>query len=189
MALRDVDEELVLAAQKGSRRDLELLLEQAQPDIRRYAMRHCLIGDVDDAVQEVLLTMARRLESLRLVAALSSWLFTSTRRECRKLGRVTLRFDPWDEDRADEWLQSATGPELLFEVLDAIDHLQGEYRQVLLMKDYQQLSNKEIAEKLGISLAATKSRLHRAREMVRDYLIVPEAPGDASDETSGKRLV
>lgn len=188
MALRNVDEALILAAQKGSRTDLELLLQQAQPDIRRYAMKHCLIGDVDDAVQEVLLTMARRLESLLVAAALSSWLFTSTRRECRKLGRLTLRYDPWDENRADEWLQSASGPELLYEVLDAIDQLQGEYRQVLLMKDYQQLSNKEIAEKLDISLAATKSRLHRAREMVRDYLIVPETSEDAPDQPSGNRL-
>ncbi len=174
MTLRQIDEALVRAAQQGNRKDLENLLFKAQPDIRRYAMKHCMIGDVDDAVQEVLLTMARKLESLRVIAALSSWLFTSTRRECRKLGRVALRSDPWDENRADEWLESASGPELLYEVLDALDHLPDDYRQVLLLKDYQQLSNQEIAERLNISLAATKSRLHRAREMVRDYLIVPE---------------
>ena len=175
MALRDVNETLIKAAQNGSREDLERLLHQAQPDIRRYAMKHCMIGDVDDAVQEVLLIMAKKLESLKAVAAFSSWLFTSTRRECRKLGRVTLRFDVWDEQSVDEWLASARGPELLYEVLDAIDRLPQDYRQVLLLKDYQQLSNQEIAERLNITLAATKSRLHRAREMVRDCLITPEA--------------
>ena len=174
MALRGIDEKIIIAARDGSRDDLETLLKQARPDIRRYAMKHCLIGDVDDAVQEVLLAMAKRLESLRVAAALSSWLFTSTRRECRKLSRATLRYDPWDEDRVDEWLNSGNGPELLHELVDAIEQLPGDYRQVLLLKDYQQLTNQEIAEQLGLSLAATKSRLHRARAMVRDLLITPE---------------
>ena len=50
MALRGIDEKIIIAARDGSRDDLETPLKQARPDIRRYAMKHCLIGDVDDAV-------------------------------------------------------------------------------------------------------------------------------------------
>ena len=174
MALRDIDQKRITGALSGNREDLEVLLHLAQPDIRRYAMKHCMIGDVDDAVQEVLLTMSRHLQSLRVVAAFSSWLFTCTRRECRRLGRVTLSYDPLDEARVDEWLGSASGPELLYEVLSALDSLPDDYRRVLLLKEYQQLTNKEIAEQLQISLPAVKSRLHRAREMVRNALITPQ---------------
>ena len=44
---------LVEAARSGSPQALEHLLRACQPDIRRYAQRHCLVSDVDDAVQEI----------------------------------------------------------------------------------------------------------------------------------------
>ncbi|WP_370293191.1 RNA polymerase sigma factor [Thalassolituus sp.] len=178
MAIKHLDHDLILEAQRGSRSHLEQLLVKAQPDIRRYAMKHCMIGDVDDAVQEVLLSMARYMESLRVAAALSSWLFTSTRRECRRLGRVALRYDPLDEARVDEWLGSASSPELLFEIVSAIDSLPDDLKQVLLFKDYEQLSNKEIAERLGVTVAAVKSRLHRARISVRAILLGLDSDAD-----------
>jgi RNA polymerase sigma factor (sigma-70 family) len=178
VAIKHLDHDLILEAQRGSRSHLEQLLVKAQPDIRRYAMKHCMIGDVDDAVQEVLLSMARYMESLRVAAALSSWLFTSTRRECRRLGRVALRYDPLDEARVDEWLGSASSPELLFEIVSAIDSLPDDLKQVLLFKDYEQLSNKEIAERLGVTVAAVKSRLHRARISVRAILLGLDSEAD-----------
>lgn len=77
-----------------------------QPDIRRYAQRNCLIGDVDDAVQEALLVLSRKRSSVRVVAAFSGWLFQIVKRECHRLARAALHFDPWDDARAEEWLAS-----------------------------------------------------------------------------------
>jgi RNA polymerase sigma factor (sigma-70 family) len=171
MALKNLDNALILAAQGGDRQAMEELLSLSQPDIRRYAMRHCLISDVDDAVQEVLIIIARRLDSLRILAAFSSWLFKTVQRECRRLGRVALQYDPFEETELEAWLQSKPGNELQADLINAVDRLQPEYRQVLLLKDFEQLANREIAARLNISVAAVKSRLHRARQMIRSELL------------------
>ena len=49
----------------GDRVAMEKLLAVCQPDIRRYAMQHCMISDVDDAVQEVLLIIARKISAFK----------------------------------------------------------------------------------------------------------------------------
>lgn len=171
MALK-LDYAIVDAARSGDAAAMEALLLQAQPDVRRYAMKHCRISDIDDAVQEVLLIIARRLESLNFLAAFSSWVFKSVQRECRRLGRVALHYDPFDEAALEEWLSYKSRDQLLCELIDALAKLPDEYREVILLKDFQQLSNDEIAGELGISLAAVKSRVRRARLAVRDLLLV-----------------
>ena len=66
------------AAHRGDPAALAQLLRLCQPDIRRYAQRNCLIGDVDDAVQEALLVLSRKLSSVRMLAAFSGWLFKNS---------------------------------------------------------------------------------------------------------------
>lgn len=167
------------AAIDGDRQAMERLLALWQPDVRRYAMRHCLISDIDDAVQETLLTLSRRLPSVRKLAALSSWLFKTVQRECRRLSRKTFHLDPFDEARLETWLAAHSGDELRLELVDALESLPVDYRQIILLRDFEQLTIGEIAAQLGISSAAAKSRLHRARAMAREYLMgdVPEAGG------------
>jgi DNA-directed RNA polymerase specialized sigma24 family protein len=82
---------------------LAQLLRLRQPDLRRYAQRSCLISDVDDAVQEALLVLSRRLASVRMLAAFSGWLFQVVKHACHKLARMALDADPWDEVRAEQW--------------------------------------------------------------------------------------
>lgn len=74
MSITEQHYSLLEAARLGDTSALDRLLQVCQPDIRRYAYRHCLASDVDDAVQETLLIMTRRLRSLRVVAAFSGWL-------------------------------------------------------------------------------------------------------------------
>ncbi len=171
MSLKNLDQNLILAAQVGDRDALEQLLVLTQPDIRQYAKQHCVISDVDDAVQEVLIILARRLETLKILAAFSSWLFKTVQRECRRLGRITLNYDPFDETELEAWLHSKSKDELLYELVDAVDRLAPDYREVIILKDFQQFANREIATQMGISVAAVKSRLHRARSMVRSLLL------------------
>ncbi|OUS02614.1 RNA polymerase subunit sigma-24 [Gammaproteobacteria bacterium 42_54_T18] len=171
MSLKNLDVTIIEAARKGDRDAMERLLAVSQPDVRRYAMLHCKISDIDDAVQEVLLAIARRLETLNILAAFSSWIFKTVQRECRRLGRVTLRYDPFDEATLEEWIQDKPEGELLNELLNAIDKLPKDYREVILMKDFYQLTNKEISSELSMSLVAVKSRLHRARLAARALLI------------------
>lgn len=159
------------AARSGDPVALERLLRVFQPDIRRYAQRNCFISDVDDAVQEVLLIVARKFESVRAVAAFSGWLFSVVRHECRRLGRKALSFDPYNEAEVDRWLARHDTDSLRRELVAALESLPPDYRDVLLLRDFEELTIGEIAMQLGLSVPATKSRLHRARTLAREYLL------------------
>ena len=161
---------LIEAAQVGDPIALDRLLRTCQPDIRRYAYRHCLISDIDDAVQEALLILARRLSSLRTVAAFPGWLFTVVRRECRKLERRVFGLDAYEETRMEEWLATRSDDALRLDLTHALESLPPHYREIVLLRDFEAMSIREIAARLRLTNAATKSRLRRARELVREYL-------------------
>ena len=171
MTLYKLDMDLLKDARSGNRQAMEELLLISQPDIRRYAMKHCTISDIDDAVQEVLLTIARKLETLKVLAAFSSWIFKTVQRECRRLGRVALKYDPFEEGELEKWLNKHTNEQLFHELLDVIEKMPAEQRDVIIMKEIQQLANQEIAQELGITVAAVKSRVHRARNSSRRLLL------------------
>jgi len=162
---------LLASAHAGDPEALERLLRVCRPDIRRYAQRHCLISDVDDAVQEALLVLSRRLSSVRALASFSGWLFRVVQRECRRLGRAALRYDPYDEARVDAWAAARSTDALRLDLASALESLSAGHREVILLRDFEELSIAEIAERLGETSAAVKSRLHRARLMAREYLL------------------
>lgn len=162
---------MIAAARDGDPSAMDKLLSITQPDVRRYAMKHCKISDIDDAVQEVLLTISRRLESLRILAAFSSWVFKSTQRECRRLGRITINFDPFEERLLEKWVDHRPNTELLLELGITLNKLSIEFREALILKDLQQLTLQEFADEIGISLPAAKSRVRRARLAARSLLI------------------
>lgn len=60
---------------------------------------------------------------------------------------------------------------LAFSLKEVVDELPEPYRQALLLTEYEGLSQKELAERLGISLSGAKSRVQRAREKLRDLLL------------------
>jgi RNA polymerase sigma factor (sigma-70 family) len=93
------------------------------------------------------------------------------RRECRRLGRRAFDFDPYDEERVDRWLAIHSSDTLRLELVAALESLPADYRDVILLRDFEELTIGEIAARLGMTAAATKSRLHRARVMAREYLL------------------
>ncbi len=165
---------LICAAQTGDPAAIGRLLAVCQADARRYAYRHCQASDVDDAVQESLLIISRKVRSLKAAAAFSSWLFTMIKRECRRLARAMLRHDPLDEASAERQLASKTDNELRMDLAAALESLPAHYLEVVLLRDFEELTIAEIAARLGEQPGAVKSRLHRARELVREYLVTTE---------------
>ncbi|MGM9481029.1 RNA polymerase sigma factor [Roseateles sp. NT4] len=171
MALAAQHQPLLAAAHGGDRRALEQLLRISRPDIRRYAQQHCLLSDVDDAVQEALLIVSRKLPSLRVMAAFSGWMIRLVQRECRRLGRITLRYDPYDEEKLEQWLVTHDEPGLRRELVAALESLPIHYREVMLLRDLEEMTIEEIADQTGLTRANVKSRLHRARALAREYLL------------------
>lgn len=162
---------LILAAQTGDPSAIARLLAVCQADARRYARRHCHASDVDDAVQESLLTISRKVQGLNAAVAFSSWLFVVIKRECQRLARLMMRHEPLEDDIVEQQLALRSDDALRIDLANALESLPAHYLEVILLRDFEELTIAEIAQRLGEQTGAVKSRLHRARELVREYLV------------------
>lgn len=174
-AINSERENLIMAAQTGEPAAISRLLAVCQADARRYAYRHCHASDVDDAVQESLLVVSRKVSGLKAAAAFSSWLFTVIKRECRKLERMMFKHDPLPDELAEEKMLCRTDAALRIDLAKALESLPAHYLEVVLLRDFEELTIAEIAQRLGEQQGAVKSRLHRARELVREYMLSPSS--------------
>jgi RNA polymerase sigma-70 factor, ECF subfamily len=179
------DSELLEAARRGDGGSLEALLERHQAQVYRFGMKMCRDPeDARDVLQDTLLAMARGVRDFRGASSVSTWLYTIARSFCIKKRRRS-KFAPEPErslqtDAANETADLAdpgrSPDEVLAsrEVHDALEQaiaaLEPKYREVLLLRDVEGLSAGEVAEVLGVGVAAVKSRLHRARLSVRAHV-------------------
>lgn len=160
----------LLAARSGDPRALERVLARSRQDLRRYAEYHCPINDVEDAVQESLFTVSRKLMDLRQLECFASWLFRIVKRECNRYKRLkrSLLQVPITEDIEGPHYPESKG--LARDVARALEALPAHYREIILLRDLDGLSLEELCTNLGLSLQAAKARLHRARSLAREYL-------------------
>ena len=192
------DAVLLESARSGDRSAIEQLLTRHQGRVYRFGMKMCRDSeDAKDVLQDTLLAAARGLPEFRGASSLSSWLFTIARSYCIKKRRKTSRgaaLARASQETSD--LEAAVDPGVapdelasgrqLGVALDAaIDDLDPTSREVLVLRDVEGLSAPEVAQVLGISVDAVKSRLHRARVAVRAKL----APvlGLPHEEAAGDR--
>src|SRR5262245_31178834 len=186
----DVDAELVDALRRDDPDAAEQLVERFGDRVYQLARR--IIGcneDAEEVAQGALWTAARKIGTFKGEPVFGSWLYRiaanaayqKLRGRPGKAREVTLadvlpafdgngrHFEPiadWSE-RVDE---GALTTELLAVLERAINCLPPDYRTALVMHDVEGFSNSDIAETLGISLPAAKSRVHRARLWVRKQL-------------------
>ncbi len=167
--------DLVDRAHDGDAAALDRLLAACRPDLERYARRHCESDDVEEAIQDALWILYRKLGGLRSAAAFTGWLVQIVRRACLGLARArrtrTARHVALDAV-AEPLDSGASDPALRAALAAIIARLPQTYRDAILLRDVEGLSAGEMARRLGISLEAAKSRVHRARAMVRDELPV-----------------
>ncbi|MFG1608414.1 RNA polymerase sigma factor [Actinoplanes sp. NPDC049265] len=168
-------ERIVAAARAGDQASLTELVAGSHPHVRRFAFALCANShDAEDAAQEAMIILYRRISTLRTAGALSSWLFRVVANECLRRGRAMLRPEPDITGRnapsaEDEALRRWEAERMA----SAIAALPADQRAVLILRDLHNLPGRRVAEALGLSLAAMKSRLHRGRLAVRDRLIGP----------------
>ena len=161
---------LLGAASAGDEAAIAALLDAAQPDLRRYARRSCrTTSDVEDAVQEVLIILHRRLPTLGAIRSVSGWLFVIVHRLCLRMGSALVPFADFEILPRDSFNHAETS-DLRIDLARAIQSLPEHYRAVLLLRDVEELTIDEIAARLTLTREAAKARLHRARRLVRDYL-------------------
>ena len=166
------ESQLVEAACGGDAAAVEKLLVVCQPDLRRFARRACsTTEDAEDAVQIALWQLYRKIGALRTAATFASWLFRIIERECYRLFHARDRLQALDQSLDAVLRQEPLPLALRKDLVAAITMLPEPYRQILILRDIDELSASEAADQLAISIDAVKSRLHRARAMVRDHLL------------------
>ena len=164
--------ELLEAARAGDETAIASLLEIAQPDLRRYAQRACAATDhVNDAVQETLWIISRRIGTLRAVSSFAGWMIAVVRRECGRLARRMMgRSEDLDGAEAIAALARRPAMELRIDLARAIQSLPDHYREVVILRDVHGCTIGEIASDLGRTREAVKANLNRARALLREYL-------------------
>jgi len=173
--MAQVDPVLLDAACRGDAAALDALLATLQPDLRRMARLRCSTSeDADDAVQIALWRVQRSVGTLRALPALAAWLFRIVERECFRLFR-SLRGNTELTESIEASLYAKPVPvQLRHDLVKAIRGLPAIYREVLVLRDIDELSGPETASRLDIPVATVKMRLHRARALMRTALIEGE---------------
>jgi RNA polymerase sigma-70 factor, ECF subfamily len=171
---------LVSAARDGDEDALDALVKATYADTYTLALR--LTGDAEDAsdvVQEAYLRAYRALGGFRGDAQFTTWLYriTANCAATTLLRRRKSRTEPLSEDapvidlrvdRDPEW-RAAAGDQRET-VAAALGRLPTRLRQVIVLRDIYDLPHSAIAAELGISEAAAKVRLHRARRRLKESL-------------------
>jgi RNA polymerase sigma factor (sigma-70 family) len=173
-------EQVVSAAQQGDPRAIETLLSGSHAHLQRFAHTLCATPeDAEDAAQEALIVLYRKIGTLRATAALGSWMFQIVRNECIRRARLALH-RPIPAAMVESSAEDAALARMEMQrIVDSIAALGAEQRAVLVLRDVQGLSGAATAQALGLSRGAMKSHLHRGRETVRSEL---RAPSNATSD-------
>jgi RNA polymerase sigma-70 factor (ECF subfamily) len=181
------DDELVRAAQGGENRAFDELVRRYRDKVYRLSykiLRH--EDDAAEALQDAFLSAYRGLGNFKAESTFSTWLYriatnaSLMKYRKRRDGHVSLEQSQGPDAEGAEGMQLADWSALpddellggeMREVLgEGIARLPEELRTVFVLRDIMEKSNQEVADEMGLTVAAVKSRLHRARLALRDRL-------------------
>lgn len=176
------DFQLVEAFRHGDEKAFEELIRRYQRQVANLI--YLTLGnrdEVDDLTQEVFIRVYRSLHRFEHDASVFSWIYRITMNLCideirrRKIKRtLSLEFfseHALERERQSKDTSTADDDTLLKEkkqmVIQALQRLSPVHRQIILLREYEDLTYEEIATTLRISTQAVKSRIFRAREELR----------------------
>lgn len=178
---------LVERARRGDVAAFEALISQHEKRI--YGLAYRLTGnheDASDMAQEAFVRAYTSLGEFRGDSSFSTWLhrivYNACRDELRRRQRQRVSFldepmDKEDGELARQWADPGDGPEQALErrelqrlVREAVLGLDEDHRDILILRDFQDLTYEQIRDVLGVSLGTVKSRLNRARAALKEAL-------------------
>lgn len=189
------ERELILRCQQGDEAAFEDLIRLHEKKVYTLCRRMCRSeDDALEAAQDAFLAVWRGIGSFRADAAFSTWLYRLATNACLDLLRRERRHGDLasldDEEALTEPADPAPLPEEALEraetqrmVREALLALPDDYREILLLRETEQLSYTEIAEVTGLELGTVKSRINRARQALKNYL---SASGNFFERGSSK---
>jgi RNA polymerase sigma-70 factor (ECF subfamily) len=177
---------LVTTARNGEREAMEQLLMRAQEVAYRFSLLVCgHPEDAEDVMQDALLKTYRHIKRIADPSAFRTWLYTTVRNACltkrrRRVGEPRS-FVPLEHksdagntsavldvvDNAQPIDQQLMGDESRRHIAKLLQTLPPASRMILVMRDMEGLTTREVAEVTGYTETNVKTRLHRARLMLR----------------------
>lgn len=163
------DEQLMLEFRQGSKEAfLELFARYREPIYRFFRRRLDDMARAEELAQETFLAVLRGIKRYEPRALVKTYLYgiatnlllTELRKQAREKSDPVAAADP----------PAKEDPESVLWVRQAIGRLGGEEREVLMLREYEQLSYAEIAALLRVPVNTVRSRLFRARMALRDLL-------------------
>jgi len=180
------DEELILEFQrKGTIRAYEILVQRYKNPLINYVFR--FLGDYEacvDIVQEAMIKVYRYKDSYSSIAKFSTWIYTIAgnlarteyqRRKRRKIFSINSYGD--EKDETYEIPDESFDPERITDsgikekiIQDALEKVSKAYREVVILRDIQDLSYEEISEITNLPVGTVKSRINRGRAQLQKLL-------------------
>ena len=169
----------------SSKQDFSTIYDEYYPKIVRYLTRLIGESEAEDAAQEVFVKISRSLDTFRGESSLSTWVYRiATNSAMDHLRKPSLKRSVQSTEEKDVPGDEDAGPIDERPLLDTllmrkdmndcirgiVESLPADYRTVLVLSEFEGLTNSEIAKVAGISLDTAKIRLHRARTKLRKAL-------------------
>lgn len=177
--------ELVKLAKSGNEAAIRELLQIYDPTMNQFARKLCVTNeDAADSVQHARLVIAQKIHTFKEISKITTWLYAVIKNECYKLQKKMFGFSihgaPEKELLQRPGLDEQIDRNLLLQkVSRCLSLLNPDELEILMMKDVEGHSLEEISQALAISLAATKSRLYRARQNLKIVLSKSKVQIDA----------
>ena len=180
----------VEAAQDGDQEAFQSLVASSYRDVFTLALRLCNSEhDALDVTQEAYLRAYRSLDKFRGDSKFSTWMYRITancastylkKRSRHRHEDLDDQREPADAEPGRDPVGRAENTELRARLDEALSILAPKLRAVVVLRDIYDLPHTDIADQLGISVSASKVRLHRARQQLRDALL-PDVEVDSRD--------
>jgi RNA polymerase sigma-70 factor (ECF subfamily) len=176
----------------GDELRLEIIHATFRSKIHRYLTRMVGEFEAEDLTQDVFIKIDRALQDFRGESALSTWVYRiATNAALDRLRSLSFQWmsqkcstedliaegeleiddrNVWTGEKTPQVEPMLYRKEMNACILDFVERLPEDYRAVLVLSEFEELSNHEIAEILGITLNTVKIRLHRARERLKNEL-------------------
>jgi RNA polymerase sigma-70 factor (ECF subfamily) len=179
--INPTDNDLIRETLAGNPQAFEGLVRRYQGRLLSAMVAVCgAIQEAEDVVQETFLQAYCKLESFRSESRFYTWLYRiafNLSVNARRRKRPALAADHYEGAQGVEAADHGPGPEEPLaqaersqQVLEAIQRLPDEFRQVLVLRELEGFCYETIAEVLALPIGTVRSRLHRARQQLKDEL-------------------
>lgn len=180
------DEDVMEQLQTGVTQAFDIIVQRYKDRLHNFLYRYTHNHqDCEDLVQETFLRVYRSRHSYERIAKLSTWMYTialnlakSMYKKKQRMTKISMHADPNDSESREYEIEDSVilqDDQLhqkmsVAELEKALMKLNDDFREVIVLRDIQQLSYEEIAEITDTAMGTVKSRINRARQQLQDLI-------------------